>query len=562
MDYLVSEIETDLGSAASLCREIRENRHVGHLHIQLDQLENSLRGGEGLVRAHYISVRGLEGVDSDGGDDASRAALVAYAQQVKNIENRLRSIASPPLYHSVDHHDHHDHYDHHHDRHHHHEPLLYISTRSRSHHDSRNRSRSSSHDCSYKVREEPHFHDLLIEWDHVRDGIIRTFSELIRRMDKKKQEKEEKADIKRKEKEAKEKCEEEKKTAIDKVKRDKEEEVEKIKASGRKALEKAEKESEKLEKKIKKEDHHKREILGRYERLEERRGNAVENLLERKINEDPLDNVDRFANTFTRLQQTLRPPPERHSHDSSLDQLDHLTNAIAHIQRTFQPAENHSHRGRSCDAIFFNNVDSTASAGPIRGRDWRPRDPYYDYGHYAGPPYCYAPPQLPPQLPPAIPSQYPWAVPMAIPITTPVAHHHSRSRSYSPHSHHSHHARHTHFHRSPLTSRSTSPVYSVYEHHTPRRLHSGENINLTTNNNFIEAGGNIEEVELNEEGEGEQELVLPQRTYSYHGHGRGQWRLPRRPHSSSLYQDSHRAWEGGPFWSTGGPGYRHSRYRG
>ncbi|KAH6674685.1 hypothetical protein B0J14DRAFT_587882 [Halenospora varia] len=59
-----------------------------------------------------------------------------------------------------------------------------ILMNSHSHHGSRNRSHSCSHDCSHKVREEPHFHDLLLEWEHVRDGIIRAFSDLIRRMDK------------------------------------------------------------------------------------------------------------------------------------------------------------------------------------------------------------------------------------------------------------------------------------------------------------------------------------------------------------------------------------------
>ncbi|KAF4629046.1 hypothetical protein G7Y89_g9107 [Cudoniella acicularis] len=182
---------------------------------------------------------------------------------------------------------------------------------------------------------------------------MQTFLELVHRVEKKKDKvKEEEDEKKAKEEEKKKKMEEEEKKkifkeekhdAVKKVK-DEKDEVKKAKESGEKALEKAEKEKEKLEEKLEKDNHHKQDILGRYERLKERRDNTVESLLEKKLLEDPIDNISHFTNVFTYLQQSIAPPWDHHS---------------SH------------HRGHSCDAVFTNNNSATsASFSVARDRDW------------------------------------------------------------------------------------------------------------------------------------------------------------------------------------------------
>jgi flagellar biosynthesis GTPase FlhF len=164
----------------------------------------------------------------------SRAKFAAYISQVEEITNRLQNIAHPPTHH----------------HHHHHESLLFPSL-------------SASY---HKEKEDPHFHDLLLKYEGIHDGVSQTFSELAYRLQNVKKAKE-------KEDKAKEKAEKEKKEAVEKV----------------------EKEKEQLEKKVEKVEEHKDDIIEKKEKREEKRDKAVEDLVEEKLSKDTIKEMDRLG---------------------------------------------------------------------------------------------------------------------------------------------------------------------------------------------------------------------------------------------------------------------------
>jgi len=88
--------------------------------------------------------------------DVARAAFTGYVTQVKEIGSRLESIAFPPTRHE-------------HNHHHRHRTLFFPVFVSALH----------------TEKEHPHFHELTLKWEGVRDGITRTFDDLRDRLAKK-----------------------------------------------------------------------------------------------------------------------------------------------------------------------------------------------------------------------------------------------------------------------------------------------------------------------------------------------------------------------------------------
>ena len=66
--YLVNQIQSDLLRAVGLCKAIRENRHIGLRHKELDKLEESLSEGPSFVRRQANKAEGLPGAGADEGD--------------------------------------------------------------------------------------------------------------------------------------------------------------------------------------------------------------------------------------------------------------------------------------------------------------------------------------------------------------------------------------------------------------------------------------------------------------------------------------------------------------
>lgn len=71
LDNLVQKFQTDLSRAVDLCQAIRENRHIGPIHKELDDLEKSLREGPSFVQSEANKAKDLRGADVDSGDGES-----------------------------------------------------------------------------------------------------------------------------------------------------------------------------------------------------------------------------------------------------------------------------------------------------------------------------------------------------------------------------------------------------------------------------------------------------------------------------------------------------------
>lgn len=71
LDNLVQKIQTDLSRAVDLCQAIRENRKIGPIHKELDDLEKSLREGPSFVQREANKAKNLPEADVAGGEGES-----------------------------------------------------------------------------------------------------------------------------------------------------------------------------------------------------------------------------------------------------------------------------------------------------------------------------------------------------------------------------------------------------------------------------------------------------------------------------------------------------------
>jgi hypothetical protein len=355
-DYLIDQIQRDLYHAAELCRIITKNRHVSNTHKELDALEQSLGTGPGAIRVLANTARTLPGIDADGGDgippfscppsfqaklelfsndspDISRQEVRCFAQSVEEIEAKLDSIAYPRTRHaerSSSRHAHffrfefeHDH-DHYHDRGHRHIDV-----------------------------EVAHFHELLLKWEGVRDGLSQAFSDLSYRLtkarekkDKDKEDKKKADDEKAKEKK---KVEDEKKKAADKAAKELEE-----------AEKKAKEAQEALETKLAKHEKREEDKLEHVNEMEQKRDKHVDQLLQNKLEDDPIRGMERLTGVIGKIQDTFAGAPARgRSLGPPIDDLNALVGVVGRIQNQ----ENISAR-RSAPTILtaFAEADSHSNS--------------------------------------------------------------------------------------------------------------------------------------------------------------------------------------------------------
>jgi hypothetical protein len=211
-DYAITQIQIDLERAVDLCDKIKKNRKVGPHHKNLDELKDKLSDGPGLVKRLAIDVKGIEGADIDGADGVARAAFAGLMAEVREIGSHLESIAYPPT------------------RHPEHPNCcrslffpIYVPS-------------------SYKEhREHPHFHDMILKWEKIRDGLTQMFADLKTRLAQKAKDEKDKA-------EAKKKAEKDEKEAKEKAQKDKEEAVKKEQGKAAALQEKLDKEAKHQEK--------------------------------------------------------------------------------------------------------------------------------------------------------------------------------------------------------------------------------------------------------------------------------------------------------------------------
>jgi hypothetical protein len=71
LDNVVQKLQTDLLRSVDLCQAIRENRHIGPIHKELDDLEKSLRDGPSFVQSEANRAKDLPEADVAGGDGES-----------------------------------------------------------------------------------------------------------------------------------------------------------------------------------------------------------------------------------------------------------------------------------------------------------------------------------------------------------------------------------------------------------------------------------------------------------------------------------------------------------
>ena len=126
---LVARLSDAIAITGNLCAEIKKTRHIGHSHTQLDLLEASLASAPSFVSLNIPS--------------SAHSELEGYLSQMGEINAWLEHIAHPKKHchnggggrgNGNGHH-------HHHQRH------------------------------EYKEMEDPHFGDLRVAWEAVRDGV-------------------------------------------------------------------------------------------------------------------------------------------------------------------------------------------------------------------------------------------------------------------------------------------------------------------------------------------------------------------------------------------------------
>ena len=133
MSDLVTRLSDAIAITGNLCAEIKKTRHIGHSHTQLDLLEASLASAPSFLSLNIPS--------------SAHSELEGYLSQMGEINTWLEHIAHPKKHcdngggghgngNGNGHHHHH-----HHQRH------------------------------EHKEMEDPHFGDLRVAWEAVRDGV-------------------------------------------------------------------------------------------------------------------------------------------------------------------------------------------------------------------------------------------------------------------------------------------------------------------------------------------------------------------------------------------------------
>jgi hypothetical protein len=133
MSDLVTRLSDAIAITGNLCVEIKKTRHIGHSHTQLDLLEASLASAPSLLSLNIPS--------------SAHSVLEGYVSQMGEINAWLEHIAHPKKHcHNgggSGGHGNGDGHHHHHQRH------------------------------EHKEMEDPHFGDLRVAWEAVRDGVVK-----------------------------------------------------------------------------------------------------------------------------------------------------------------------------------------------------------------------------------------------------------------------------------------------------------------------------------------------------------------------------------------------------
>jgi hypothetical protein len=130
MSDLVTQLSDAIAKASNLCAEIKKTRHIGHSHSQLDLLEASLASAPSFLSFNIPS--------------SAHSELEGYLSQMGEINAWLEHIAHPKKHcdnGGGGHGNENGHHHHHHQRH------------------------------EHKEMEDPHFGDLRVAWEAVRDGV-------------------------------------------------------------------------------------------------------------------------------------------------------------------------------------------------------------------------------------------------------------------------------------------------------------------------------------------------------------------------------------------------------
>jgi len=134
-----------------------------------------------------------------------------------------------------------------------------------------------------------------MQWEKIRDGIPRAFAEMD--VQAALQER-----LRTKRKDEVDKLNEDKKKLkknLDEIEKEEKEEFDQVKKENKKELKKLE--------------EHNEEKLLELERIEHKRDLAVERLVENKLEDDPLDQVEKFAHAMSHIQRAFTP---RTSHET------------------------------------------------------------------------------------------------------------------------------------------------------------------------------------------------------------------------------------------------------
>lgn len=247
--------------------------------------------------------------------DIVRNTFTGYIREVEEIKSRLEAIA-------------------HHSHHHHEHRSFFFSA---PHHHT-----------------NPHFHEIRKQWETIRDGIGHTFAQFKYRLEieakKKEQAKKDKEKLEKEKTEAKEKADAELKKAQEKAKKEKEE-LEKEKQDAKKkaveALEeekaKAKRAADELKKELKEKqqeddqrlaikERHEQAKLAHHNEIAEQRDTHVERLVKSKLEEDAIDQMDRFAGVFNKLQHSMG-----HQEVDPVNQFRRVAETVQDLQHSTSP---------------------------------------------------------------------------------------------------------------------------------------------------------------------------------------------------------------------------------
>ncbi len=202
------------------------------------------------------------------GAETQGSEFAGYITQIEDLNLCLQAIADPPSHHH--HHPHHRHLSH----------VLFPGW---------------DWDAHHTHAENPHFYEMRMQWEKIRDGIPRAFAEMdIQAVLEER--------LRAKRKEEVDKLNEDKKKLkkkLDEIQKEENQEFDEVKRENKKELKKLE--------------EHNEEKLLELERIEHKRDLAVERLVENKLEDDPLDQVEKFAHAVGQIQRAFTP---RTSHET------------------------------------------------------------------------------------------------------------------------------------------------------------------------------------------------------------------------------------------------------